>query len=183
MSPAPISIRSPPHVGRGGWTWYTGSAGWMYRAGLELILGFRLQGAKLLLDPCIPTTWPSFGILFRYRSARYDIRVENPHGVSRGIVRAELDGVALPGHRAQIHCPMTVRPIAYGLSSDDHLRRILYARSAATTQSAALLKGKNVVRKVSPLAGKMIEPSMLVNVPRLVTAYFTGNRTRRFRRC
>ena len=45
---------APPHVGRGGWTWYTGSAGWMYRAGLESILGFRLQGATLLLDPCIP---------------------------------------------------------------------------------------------------------------------------------
>ena len=92
----------PPHVGRGGWTWYTGSAGWMYRAGLESILGFRLQGAELLVDPCIPSTWPNFGILFRYRSTRYDIRVENPHGVSRGIARAELDGVALPGHRALI---------------------------------------------------------------------------------
>jgi cyclic beta-1,2-glucan synthetase len=92
----------PPHVGRGGWTWYTGSAGWMYRAGLESILGFRLQGAELLVDPCIPSTWPNFGILFRYHSARYDIRVENPHGVSCSIVRAEVDGVALPGHRARI---------------------------------------------------------------------------------
>ena len=44
----------PPHVGRGGWTWYTGSAGWMYRAGLEWILGFRVRGATLLLDPCVP---------------------------------------------------------------------------------------------------------------------------------
>jgi cyclic beta-1,2-glucan synthetase len=92
----------PPHVGRGGWTWYTGSAGWMYRAGLESILGFRLRGAKLVLDPCIPKTWPSFGIQFRYHSARYDIRVENPRGVSRGIVRTELDGVTLPGNHAKI---------------------------------------------------------------------------------
>ena len=92
----------PPHVGRGGWTWYTGSAGWMYRAGLESLLGFRLQGAELLVDPCIPSTWPNFGILFRYHSARYDIRVDNPHGVSCGVVRAEVDGVALPGHRARI---------------------------------------------------------------------------------
>ena len=45
----------PPHVGRGGWTWYTGSAGWMYRAGLEWILGFRLRGKTLLIDPCIPS--------------------------------------------------------------------------------------------------------------------------------
>lgn len=92
----------PPHVGRGGWTWYTGSAGWMYRAGLEWILGFRLRGATLLLDPCIPKTWPSFRIAFRYRSARYDIRVENPQGVSRGVVRAELDGNALPENQARI---------------------------------------------------------------------------------
>ena len=91
-----------PHVGRGGWTWYTGTAGWMYRAGLEWILGFRLQGAALFLDPCIPRTWPGFGITFRYRSARYDIQVENPRGVCRGIVHAELDGEALSGNQARI---------------------------------------------------------------------------------
>lgn len=92
----------PPNVGRGGWTWYTGSAGWMYRAGLESILGFRLQGTSLLLDPCIPKAWPGFGINFRYRSGHYDIEVKNPTGVSRGIARAELDGVALPGNEARI---------------------------------------------------------------------------------
>jgi cyclic beta-1,2-glucan synthetase len=92
----------PPHVGRGGWTWYTGSAGWMYRAGLESILGFRLQGAELLLDPCIPSAWPDFRILFRYHSTRYDVRVENPHSINSGIARAELDGVALPEHQARI---------------------------------------------------------------------------------
>ncbi|HYM82062.1 MAG TPA: glucoamylase family protein, partial [Candidatus Limnocylindria bacterium] len=85
-----------PHAGRGGWTWYTGSAGWLYRAGLEAILGFRLRGAHLLLDPCIPKAWPGFDIVFKYRSARYEITVENPNGVSRGIVVAELDGKTLP---------------------------------------------------------------------------------------
>ncbi|MGC2462784.1 MAG: hypothetical protein WA446_17715 [Steroidobacteraceae bacterium] len=93
---------TPPHVGRGGWTWYTGSAGWMYRAGLEWILGFHLQGAALILDPCIPRTWPGFGIIFRYHSTRYDIQVDNPCGVSRGIVGAELDGEALLGNQARI---------------------------------------------------------------------------------
>jgi cyclic beta-1,2-glucan synthetase len=73
-----------PHTGRGGWTWYTGSAGWLYRAGLEAILGFRLQGALLLLDPRIPEQWPGFEIVFKYRSARYEIAVENPNGLSRG---------------------------------------------------------------------------------------------------
>src|SRR5208283_1230890 len=91
----------PPHVGRGGWTWYTGSAAWMYRAGLEWILGFRLQGATLLLDPCIPKGWRNFGIVFRYHSAQYNIRVENPSGVSRGIVTAEIDGVAQSGQQAR----------------------------------------------------------------------------------
>jgi cyclic beta-1,2-glucan synthetase len=88
----------PPHVGRGGWTWYTGSAGWMYRAGLESMLGFRLRGTRLVIDPCIPRAWPRFEMVFRYRSARYDIVVENPRGVSRGVRAMELDGVARDRH-------------------------------------------------------------------------------------
>jgi cyclic beta-1,2-glucan synthetase len=83
----------PPHVGRGGWTWYTGSAGWMYQAGVEGILGFRLRGTSLVIDPCIPRAWPRYEITFRYRSARYEIAVENPAGVSRGVASTELDGV------------------------------------------------------------------------------------------
>jgi cyclic beta-1,2-glucan synthetase len=87
-----------PHVGRGGWTWYTGSAGWLYRAGLEAILGFRPQGDRLLLDPCIPAAWKHYEIAWRRRGGdgavtRYEIRVENPDGVHRGIVRMTLDGV------------------------------------------------------------------------------------------
>lgn len=91
-----------PHVGRGGWTWYTGSAGWLYRAGLEAILGFRQQGGCLLLDPCIPAAWPRFEIAFAYRTACYEIAVENPHGVNRGVARATLDGSALPDGPARI---------------------------------------------------------------------------------
>ncbi|MGH7878061.1 MAG: GH36-type glycosyl hydrolase domain-containing protein, partial [Candidatus Binataceae bacterium] len=85
----------PPHVGRGGWTWYTGSAGWMYRAGLEWILGFRLRGETLLLDPCIPSSWRGYEITFKYHSARYEIAVENPRAVSRGVTYLEVDGTAL----------------------------------------------------------------------------------------
>jgi len=92
----------PKHIGRGGWTWYTGSAGWMYRAGLEWILGFRLRGASLLLDPCVPKAWRNFEITFRYHSARYDIAVENPHGVSRGVARVEIDGKPLAQNLTQI---------------------------------------------------------------------------------
>jgi len=83
----------PPHIGRGGWTWYTGSAGWMYRAGIEWLLGFRLRGAALFIDPCIPRAWSGFTIRFRYHASRYEIVVENPRGVSHGIERVEVDGV------------------------------------------------------------------------------------------
>ena len=85
----------PPHAGRGGWTWYTGSAGWMYRAGIESILGFRRQGKFLLIDPCIPKHWPGFEIVFHHGKARYEIAVENPGGVCRGIASAQIDGEPL----------------------------------------------------------------------------------------
>jgi cyclic beta-1,2-glucan synthetase len=92
----------PAHVGRGGWTWYTGSAGWMYRAGLEWILGFRLRGTSLIIDPSVPKSWPGFEITFQYHSARYEIAVENPNGVNHGVSRVYLDGQALPTSDARI---------------------------------------------------------------------------------
>jgi cyclic beta-1,2-glucan synthetase len=86
----------PPHVGRGGWTWYTGAAGWMYRAGIEWLLGFRVRGARLHLDPCIPHAWPRFEIVFRHHSSRYEIVVDNPQCVTRGVLSIALDGELLP---------------------------------------------------------------------------------------
>src|SRR6185503_20937756 len=82
----------PPHTGRGGWTWYTGSAGWMYRAGLESILGFKLRGERLQIDPCVPRWWRQFEITYRRGRTTYRIKVENPAGVSHGVVLVELDG-------------------------------------------------------------------------------------------
>lgn len=82
----------PVHNGRGGWTWYTGSAGWMYRAGVEWILGFRLQGSRLFMDPCIPSSWPGFELSFHYHASQYEVRVENPMQVSRGVQTIEMDG-------------------------------------------------------------------------------------------
>ncbi|HUO45641.1 MAG TPA: glucoamylase family protein [Acidimicrobiia bacterium] len=84
-----------PHVGRGGWTWYTGSAGWMYRAGVEWILGFRLRGTRLVIDPCIPRAWRGFEITFRYHSSQYEIRVSNPHGATKGVVELSMDDITL----------------------------------------------------------------------------------------
>jgi cyclic beta-1,2-glucan synthetase len=87
----------PPHIGRGGWTWYTGSAGWMYRTAIEAILGINVRGPILRISPCIPRAWPGFEITYRHGATRYRIAVENPHGVSRGIVRASLDGREIAG--------------------------------------------------------------------------------------
>ena len=84
-----------PHVGRGGWTWYSGSAGWLYRAGLEYLLGLQVRGEELRIDPCIPKAWSGFEIRYRHRSAHYAIRVENPDRVCRGVARVELDGSPL----------------------------------------------------------------------------------------
>lgn len=86
----------PPHVGRGGWSWYTGSSGWLYRAGLEWILGLAVRGETLRIDPCIPRNWQDFAISYRHKTTRYEISVENPNGVMRGVVSLELDGDALP---------------------------------------------------------------------------------------
>ena len=82
---------NPQHTGRGGWTWYTGSAGWMYRAGIEWLLGIRLRGASLLIDPCIPRAWPGFEVKFQFHTTRYEIIVRNPHGASRGVAEITLD--------------------------------------------------------------------------------------------
>jgi cyclic beta-1,2-glucan synthetase len=87
----------PPHVGRGGWTWYTGAAGWLYRAGVEWILGFRRRGAALHIDPCIPKRWKRFQITYRHGETPYRITVENPMGVHRGVSQVSLDGTPLPG--------------------------------------------------------------------------------------
>ena len=80
------------HPGRGGWTWYTGSAGWMYRIALERVLGLRRAGKTLTLQPCIPSHWSQFEINYRYLSSSYRIRVDNPERVSSGVVQLELDG-------------------------------------------------------------------------------------------
>jgi cyclic beta-1,2-glucan synthetase len=86
-----------PLAGRGGWTWYTGSAGWMYRATTESVLGLRVEADRLRIDPCIPRRWPKFEIDFRDDgNTFYAISVENPHGVCRGVAEVSIDGKILP---------------------------------------------------------------------------------------
>ena len=69
-----------PHVGRGGWSWYTGSAGWMHRAGLEAILGVTRESGKLRVKPCIPADWPGFDVSVQIGKSRYDISVSRDFG-------------------------------------------------------------------------------------------------------
>jgi cyclic beta-1,2-glucan synthetase len=83
----------PEHAGRAGWTWYSGSAGWMYRAGLESILGMRRRGATFEMDPCIPASWPGYTVTWRLGATRYEISLANPERRCRGIASATLDGV------------------------------------------------------------------------------------------
>ena len=102
-----------PHVGRGGWTWYTGSAGWLQRAGVESLLGLRFRGAFLSVDPCIPKAWGQYEATVKYRTARYSICVENPGGVSRGVVFAEIDGHEI-----------SARPLVVALLDDGGRHRV-----------------------------------------------------------
>jgi cellobiose phosphorylase len=87
---------APPHTGRGGWTWYTGSASWLYRVALEAILGFRREGNTLRFEPCIPPSWPGFEMVYRHHSATYQIRTDNSAGTGCGVRWIELDGQRLP---------------------------------------------------------------------------------------
>jgi cyclic beta-1,2-glucan synthetase len=128
----------PPHVGRGGWTWYTGSAGWMQRAGVENILGLRLKGDVLHFDPCIPKDWPGFTLSLRHGSSRYDIQVENPDGVEHGIVTATFDTAAI-----------LERPLRLALSDDGGMHRLQVRLGA-------------VVGGVAPVAAPDVQPAVPV---------------------
>ena len=81
-----------PHTGRGGWTWYTASAGWMYRLILESLLGLRLEVDKLSVAPCLPADWEAFKVYYRYRETVYHIDVLQTHDGNGG-TRVTVDGV------------------------------------------------------------------------------------------
>jgi cyclic beta-1,2-glucan glucanotransferase len=106
----------PLHARRGGWTWYTGAAGWMYRTALESMLGLRKRGEVLHIDPCIPPGWPAFRICYRHGATTYEILVENPRGVARGVAQIELDGV-------RMDCP----PQGFALTDDAQTHRVKVA--------------------------------------------------------
>ncbi len=82
---------APPHTGRGGWSWYTGAAAWLFRVALEVMLGFHRRGERLAFEPCIPEHWPGFEISFRFGGASYHIIVDNSAGQGRGVRSLCLD--------------------------------------------------------------------------------------------
>jgi len=84
-----------PHAGRGGWSWYTGSAAWLYRAGIESMLGLRRRGNTFSIDPCIPASWQDYEIAWRAGDTPYRIAVSNPDRQCRGVLTASLDGIAV----------------------------------------------------------------------------------------
>ena len=92
----------PMHVGRGGWSWYTGSAGWMYQAAIEGLLGLRRAGATFSIDPCVPAMWPGFEIDWRIGATRYRITVTNAGHRGRGVRSVEVDGSPVDPHAIPI---------------------------------------------------------------------------------
>jgi cellobiose phosphorylase len=86
---------APPHTGRGGWTWYTGAAGWMYKLTIETLLGLHLEVDKLRIAPCFPSNWSTFKIHYRFRETQYHIIVNRVVTVSKHKVRVTLDGILI----------------------------------------------------------------------------------------
>jgi cyclic beta-1,2-glucan synthetase len=106
----------PPNIGRGGWTWYSGSAAWMYRVAIESILGLRREGDTLIIGPSMPSAWPKFEATIRLFGSTYEILVENPSRCCTGVSAITVDGVAnasrqrillkRDGERHQVHVIM-----------------------------------------------------------------------------
>jgi cyclic beta-1,2-glucan synthetase len=102
----------PMHVGRGGWTWYTGSAGWMYQAAVHSLLGIQRTATTIRVAPCIPTVWPHYSVEWTIDGTRYLFTVLNPEHRSHGIAWAELDGVSVDANAIPLkndHEPHEVR--------------------------------------------------------------------------
>jgi cyclic beta-1,2-glucan synthetase len=83
-------------VGQGGWSWYTGSAAWMYRAWVEEVLGLQVRNGQMQIHPCIPSEWQGFSLNYRHGETIYAIRVENPDRFERGVAWVEMDGRRMP---------------------------------------------------------------------------------------
>ncbi len=79
-------------IGRGGWTWYTGSASWYYKIGIEYILGLKVENEYIKIEPCIPKDWKEYQIQYRWKQSIYNINIKNPEGKNTGITSVKLNG-------------------------------------------------------------------------------------------
>lgn len=79
-------------AGRGGWTWYTGSSSWLYKAGIEYILGLKIREGILSIEPCIPKEWKEYSIQYHYENSIYNIKVKNPEGKNTGVSKFIFNG-------------------------------------------------------------------------------------------
>jgi cellobiose phosphorylase len=111
-------VYSGEHEGRGGWTWYTGAAGWLYRIAIEWVLGLRFKGAELAIRPCVPTAWKEYSVRFRYRSAVYELRVEPGPNLSMRLDGAEVQGTSvLLADDGRHHSIVLTKPAASRLTA------------------------------------------------------------------
>jgi len=101
--------RLPGRIGQGGWSWYTGSAAWMYRAWIEEVLGLKKRGDQLMIDPVIPDWWDGFKIQLRHGEALYVIEVQNPDHIQQGVAWLELDGQRLE----DLFIPLDPEPVKH----------------------------------------------------------------------
>ena len=100
-----------PHIGRGGWTWYTGSAAWTWRLGVEALLGLRLRRGRLIIDPCLPPDWDGYQADVRGPAGTLAIRVEDPERVGRGVAAIAMDGVPFEGDAIDFPTDGSVRRV------------------------------------------------------------------------
>ena len=97
MTPGNIDGPDSDYYGRGGWTWYTGSAAWLYKMVSERILGIRPTRAGLVIDPAIPAEWEHYSMTRKFRGTVYTIQVSNPLKRTRGISELKVDGLIIHG--------------------------------------------------------------------------------------
>jgi cyclic beta-1,2-glucan synthetase len=114
----------PMHLGRGGWSWYTGSAGWMYQAAIEGLLGVQRRGDAFSVNPCIPARWPGYSLEWKMGGTRYRLTVTNPHRQGSGIDSAALDGVP-------------VDPLAIPLADDGGVHEVTIVLGRSTAPQTA----------------------------------------------
>ncbi|HEY3490487.1 MAG TPA: glucoamylase family protein [Candidatus Deferrimicrobiaceae bacterium] len=130
--------RLPGRIGQGGWSWYTGSAAWMYRAWVEEVLGLKVQAGQMRIDPVIPASWPGFSLRYRHGESVYEVQVENPDGIGRGIGWVELDGRRLSGDTIPLERGLVIHRVVVRLGvtpRDPHrIRDVTFSSDALPMQ-------------------------------------------------